>query len=121
MSRKMYGYPKCSSCVKAQNFMKKHDLSYEIINITANPPSKIELKGMLNKYDGQIKKLFNTSGVQYREMGLSTKINSMPENELLDLLSKNGKLIKRPFLIVKDRATCVGFKEDEWKTILVKS
>jgi arsenate reductase (glutaredoxin) len=121
MTRKIYGYPKCSTCVKAQKFMKDHALSYEIFDITVMPPSKAELTGMLQKYDGQIKKLFNTSGVQYREMGLSKKIDGMSDKELLDLLSKNGKLVKRPFLIVKGQPTHVGFKEDEWKKTLLKS
>ena len=119
MSRKVYAYPKCSTCIKAQKFLNANQLAYEIIDITQAPPSKAELKGMLARYDGEIKKLFNTSGVQYREMGLSKKIGDMQESELLDLLANNGKLVKRPFLIVDQKAVCVGFKEPEWQDALL--
>ncbi len=114
MSRKIYGYPKCSTCRKAQKFLNDKEIGYEVFDITVTPPTKKELKDMLQVYGGAIKKLFNTSGVQYRELGLSKKIDSMDEEALLDLLSKNGKLVKRPFLLIDKKAVCVGFKEDEW-------
>ena len=34
------------------------------------PPTESELRTLLTNYDGQIRKLFNTSGMQYRELGL---------------------------------------------------
>ena len=119
MTRKIYSYPKCSTCVKAQKFLTQNNLDHQVIDITLQPPSKAELKAMLNHYDGAIKKLFNTSGVQYREMGLSKKIDSMGKDELLGLLAKNGKLVKRPFLVVDSAPVCVGFKEDEWRQALL--
>lgn len=99
--------------------MKEHNLGYEIHDITQTPPSMNELKDMLSHYSGQIKRLLNTSGQVYREMGLSKKIDSMKEEEVLTLLSQNGKLVKRPFLIVGGKARCVGFKEEEWQKELL--
>ena len=118
MKRKIYAYPKCSTCIKAQKYLNGRNLGYEILDITQVPPSKAEIKKMLSRYNGAIKKLFNTSGVMYREMGLSTKIDKMSEGELIDLLAANGKLIKRPFLLVDGKAICVGFKEQEWQEAL---
>ena len=63
---------------------------------------------MLAFQKGNIKKLFNTSGIQYREMGLSQKMDGMNEDELLELLSSNGMLVKRPFLL-GDKFGVVGF------------
>lgn len=62
---------------------------------------------------GEIKKLFNTSGQQYRELKIKDKLNSMSVQDAISLLSGNGKLIKRPFLI-SDSFGTVGFKETEW-------
>lgn len=114
---KVYEYAKCGTCVKAKNFLKKTKWRFEPIGIVETPPTKAELKKMLSylKERGEkINKLFNTSGVLYKEMKLSTKIADMKEAELIDLLAEHGKLIKRPFLLL-DNDGVVGFKEDEWK------
>lgn len=113
---KLYQYKKCSTCRKAIQYLDKKNIAYKDIDITEQPPTKTELKQMLGFYEGNIKKLFNTSGVQYREMKVSEKLKSMSNAEAIELLSKNGKLVKRPFLIDKDKNKgIVGFKEDEWK------
>lgn len=114
---KVYEYAKCGTCVKAKKFLEKNKINFEPVGIVETPPTKTELKKMLaylKERGEKINKLFNTSGVLYKEMKLSTKINDMSEAELIDLLSQHGKLIKRPFLLL-DNDGVVGFKEDEWK------
>jgi len=66
--------------------------------------------------EGDIKKLFNTSGKDYREMNIKDKLKTTSEDKLLDMLSKNGNLIKRPFVLGTNFGT-VGFKEDLWKSL----
>lgn len=66
-----------------------------------------------------LKKFFNTSGLVYRELGLGTKLAEMNEEEQLSLLSSNGKLIKRPLLVLEN-TVLVGFKSSEWLTALSK-
>lgn len=113
MKIKIYQYKKCSTCVKAIKFLDKKNLKYLSVDITEKAPSKKELKFMLDQYDGNIKKLFNTSGLVYREMKIKDKISGMTQKEALELLSTNGRLVKRPF-ILKESKGLVGFKEDEW-------
>lgn len=113
---KIYEYPKCSTCVKALQFLDKRKVAYDKIDISQQPPTVPELKQMLKHYDGQIRRLFNTSGIQYRELGIAEKLPNMSEAEALKLLSGNGKLVKRPFVLTADEGV-VGFKEDEWKKI----
>ncbi len=121
MKIKVYEFKNCSTCVKALKFLDNKKIAYDKIAIVDQPPSMNELKKMLDylKADGEsFKKLFNTSGVQYRELNISEKIKSgMTEKEALELLAKNGKLIKRPFLLTENSGT-VGFKEDQWKKLL---
>lgn len=88
-------------------------MDYKEIPIRDQPPSKVELKKMLGFMDNNMKKLFNTSGQDYRAMGLKDKIEDMSQEEAFKLLSENGNLVKRPFLISTDWGT-VGFKEDIW-------
>ena len=78
-----------------------------------------ELKEMLEslKADGgSIRQMFNTSGLVYKEMGLSEKLPNLSETEALKLLAANGKLIKRPF-VIDTNTHLVGFKEDSWKKV----
>lgn len=117
---KVYGYNKCDTCRKAVQFLEKQDIQFENKPIVDQPPTLTEIKKMLTfieKNGGTFKNLFNTSGIQYRELGIAEKLKSgMTEKAALQLLSENGKLIKRPFLLGDDFGI-VGFKIDEWKKI----
>lgn len=118
---KVYEYNKCSTCQKALKFLDSKKVPYEKVAIVDQPPTITELKQMLKylKADGgSFKNLFNTSGVQYRELGISDKIkNGLGEDEAIKLLSQNGKLIKRPFLLTGD-AGAVGFQDEKWQRLL---
>ena len=85
-------------------------IEYKKIPIRETPPTKAELKRVLKAYDGEIRRLFNTSGQDYRKLGIKDKLPSMTDAQAIDLLSKNGNLIKRPFAIGKDVAT-VGLQD----------
>lgn len=110
----VYEYPQCGTCRKAKKFFDEHGVAYETVHIVNNPPSKAQLKQLLDKSGLEIKKFFNTSGKVYREQGLKDKIPELSEDELLELLASEGKLIKRPIVTDGDRVT-VGFKEDAFK------
>jgi len=115
---KLYQYPICSTCRKAIKFLNENSIEFESIDITKKPPAKVELKAMLASYDGDIRKLFNTSGVQYRELNMKEKLPEMSAKEAIDLLAGNGKLIKRPFLLNANREGIVGFKQELWQAFI---
>jgi arsenate reductase len=114
---KIYEYSNCSTCKKALKFLDAKKASYEKVAIVESPPSLAELKTMLGHLGGEMKKLFNTSGQVYRELKLGEKLPTMTQAQALKLLSSNGKLIKRPFLLAS-QGGAVGFKEAEWKKLL---
>ena len=114
---KIYQYPNCGTCKKALKWLDASGVSYDSVDITENPPTKAEFEKMLAHYDGEIRRLFNTSGQLYREFKIKDKLPSMSDADAIDLLSQHGKLIKRPFLLTKDSGR-VGFKEDEWQAAL---
>lgn len=113
MTVRVYEYEKCSTCRQALKFLDARKVAYTRVPIVDQPPTLAELKAML-AYTGELKRLFNTSGVVYRELGVGEKLKTMSEADALALLSKNGRLVKRPFVLLKDRGL-VGFKEEEWK------
>lgn len=108
-----YGYPNCGSCKKAKAWLNSEGLVYHDVHIIETPPSKEELRKIVEISELPLKKFFNTSGMKYRELGLKDKIPTMSEEEQLDLLTSEGMLIKRPLVTDGVKAT-VGFKESDF-------
>lgn len=113
---KVYVYAKCSTCRKALQFLDAHEVAYKALAIRETPPTKKELKAMLQLKNGEIRKLFNTSGLDYKALNLKEKLPSMSEKEAFDLLASNGNLVKRPFVLGEDVGT-VGFRVEEWEEL----
>ncbi len=110
-------YPKCSTCKKAKKFLDENNISYKDRHIVLNNPTKEELKEWITKSGRDIKTFFNTSGNLYKELNLKDKLNTMSEEEKLELLASNGMLVKRP-LLIKDDIILSGFKEELWSELL---
>ena len=108
MTLKVYQYSKCSTCRKALAFFAEHAVKHEAIDIVSHPPSKAELRRALKLTALPVKKLFNTSGESYRKGRFGERLASMTEDQALDALAKDGKLVKRPFVLGGDFAL-VGF------------
>ena len=111
-------YPKCSTCKKAKKWLDDHNIKYEDRHIIENNPTFDELKEWYHKSNLDIKRFFNTSGMLYKEMNLKDKLPNMNEDEMLEILSTNGMLVKRP-LIISDDVILTGFKEKEWEDNLI--
>lgn len=113
----LYIYSKCSTCQQALRFLEQRKIHFVRKEITETPPTRLELEKMLHYAQGNLKKLFNTSGQLYREMQLTEKLKEMPLQDALTLLTKQGMLVKRPFLIDKSFGL-TGFNAAVWdKTI----
>jgi arsenate reductase len=110
----LYAYSKCTTCQHAFKFLEHKNITYNLKEIKQFAPTIEELTLMLKFQNGNLKKLFNTSGDLYREMKLSEKLNDLSLEESLKLLSNHGMLVKRPFLLDKDFGL-VGFKEADWE------
>ena len=114
----VYIYQKCSTCRDAIKWLDQHGVKYTAKPIRETPPSTAELNAALKLMDGQIRRLFNTSGMDYRAQGLAERLPGMSEDEAIALLAGNGNLVKRPFVIGKGVAL-TGFKPELWsKTLL---
>ncbi|MEM9160078.1 MAG: Spx/MgsR family RNA polymerase-binding regulatory protein [Verrucomicrobiota bacterium] len=110
----LYTYSGCDSCRKALSWLDSRGIVYENKAIRETPPRIEELKRMLAAYDGNLRKLFNVSGRDYRALGMKDRLPRMSADESLELLAGNGNLIKRPFALDGDEGR-VGFKEADWE------
>ena len=113
MPNKVYEYNGCGTCRKALKWLEQNEADYKLIPIRETPPNKAELRRMLKFYGGNIRKLFNTSGADYKKLNLKENLPKLSEAQLIDMLNTSGNLIKRPFVINKEGGR-VGFKEEEW-------
>jgi len=109
---KIYTYKSCDACRKATKWLKAREIEFEEIAIRETPPSVAELEEMLEDKE-QLKLLFNTSGRDYRSLGMKDKLPTMTDSDALELLHSNGNLIKRPF-VISDDVKLLGFKEPVW-------
>lgn len=106
-------YPKCSTCIKARKWLEENKIEFENRDIIINNPTKEELSAWLKKSGLPIARFFNTSGKIYRENNLKEKVATVSESELLDILSSDGMVVKRPIVVGSD-FVLVGFKEEDW-------
>ena len=108
-------YPPCSTCKKAKKWLDEHTISYQERHIKEENPSYEELKQWLELSQLPVKKFFNTSGLQYKALGLKDKLPTMTVEEQLQLLATDGMLVKRPVLVTDDGKVLTGFKEADWE------
>ena len=111
---RIYTYEKCDTCRKALKFLAARGVEAQVVPIREQPPSRAELKWMLGFVGGERRRLFNTSGRDYKALGLKDRLAKLSEAEAIDLLAKNGNLVKRPFLVAERRGA-LGFNEAEWR------
>ena len=110
-------YPKCTTCQKARAFLDSRGAAYDLRDIKLENPTADELRGLWKKSGLPLKKFFNTSGLQYKALGLKDKLPEMDEEAQLSLLATDGMLVKRPILAGED-FVLVGFRQAEWEEAL---
>jgi len=115
---KVFTYAKCSTCQKAVAWLQSRGIAHKEVAIKEAPPSVPELRAML-KARGSFTKLSNSSGIEFRALGMKEKLTALPETEALALLAGNGMLIRRPFALDEKRGVFLtGFREPEWQAAL---
>ncbi|MBK9991173.1 MAG: arsenate reductase family protein [Verrucomicrobia bacterium] len=109
----VYTYAGCSTCRDAVKWLRAHSITFTEKPIRETPPSLAELRRMLAHQNGNLRRLFNSSGMEYRALKLSEKLPAMSEAEALALLASNGRLVKRPF-VLGESFGLVGFDQAAW-------
>ena len=107
-------YPKCTTCQKAGKWLEAQGVAVEVRDIKQDNPTEQELRAWHKMSALPLKRFFNTSGLQYKALGLKDKLPQMSEDEQFALLATDGMLVKRPLLIGEDFAL-PGFKQAEWE------
>ena len=117
MSLRVYAYKNCDTCRKALKFLAERKIAHEVLAIREQPPTVKELRAMLGHAGGDLRRLFNTSGGDYKELKMKERLPKLSVDEALALLAGNGNLVKRPFALTASTGV-VGFKPEEWERFL---
>lgn len=113
----VYGYTKCTTVKKALKFLNDNNVEYKHIDNVEDKLTFEELNSIYKNSKLPLKRMFNTSGMKYRELGLKDKFDKMTEEEALKLLATDGMLVKRPILKANDKIL-IGFKTQEWEELV---
>lgn len=112
-------YPKCTTCQKAKKWLDDNQIPYDLRDIKQDKPSLAELTAWHKESGLPIRKFFNTSGLLYKSLDLKNKLPDMTEAEMLQLLSTDGMLVKRP-LLIGNGFVLIGFREGDWESHVKK-
>jgi len=107
-----YSYLKCSTCRKAAKWLESRDFEFKLIDIVKDPPVVNYLNLALEQYSDDKKRIFNTRGQAFKALNLD--IYGLSREEIIQLLLRDGKLIKRPFLIYEEKKVILGFNEIQY-------
>jgi len=110
-------YERCSTCKKARRWLDEHGAAYELRDIKTQNPTEEELREWQARSGLPLRRFFNTSGQQYRALGLKDRLPAMSEDEQFRLLASDGMLVKRPLLIT-DEWVIPGFSEETYAAAL---
>ncbi len=117
MKTTFVGWNRCSTSRKAQKKLDELNIDYTFRDMMEETPTAQELTEWIEKSGLPIRRFFNTSGIQYRELGLKDKLDTMGEQEQIDLLATSGRLIKRP-IVISDNTVLVGYKEESYEALI---
>jgi arsenate reductase len=110
-----YGYKRCSTCRNAHKYLAEHGVELEFHDFVNHPPTREQLQRWISIRGEGVEPFINTRGTRYRELGLKDK--TLSEADWLDMLSQDGKLLKRP-IVVTDDEIVIGFDKSAYDRLV---
>ena len=98
----IYHNPRCSKSRQTLEILDQHDLETEIVLYLDNPPSAEEIASILNKLELSPRDILRKGEDAYKALNL--KNDKLTNNDLINFMVENPKLIERPIVIRGDKA-----------------
>lgn len=111
----LYTSPSCTSCRKAKSWLDEHEIPYAERNIFAEPLSIDEIKEILRMTEDGTDEIISTRSKTFPK--LDVNVESMPLQDLFELIKENPGLLRRP-IILDEKRLQVGYNEDEIRRFL---
>ncbi|MBX8936868.1 transcriptional regulator Spx [Enterococcus hulanensis] len=107
---KLYTSTSCSSCRKAKAWLIEQRLPFEERDIITNPLTKEEIKNILSLTETGTDEIISIRSKVYEKLAIDFEELSL--NELVVILAKYPRLLRRP-LILDETRLLVGYNEEE--------
>ncbi|MGD8483962.1 MAG: arsenate reductase (glutaredoxin) [Thioalkalispiraceae bacterium] len=115
MAIKIYHNPRCSKSRQTLQLLGEHDVEPEVIEYLKTPPDEKTLREILKQLGLKPRQLMRTKEALYTELGLADE--SLSDDELIQAMLDNPKLIERP-IVVKDGKAVIGRPPENVLSIL---
>lgn len=103
-----FTYPSCTSCRKTKAWLAERGVSFEERHLIKNPPSTFELLEIIKKTSNGLDEILSTRSQMFKNLEID--IENLKLSELLEILSNEPRLLKRPILI-DGQNLVVGFNK----------
>ncbi len=111
--------PEMFNMQKAKAWLDQHGVSYQTVDMIKEVPKASTIETWLETSQVPIRRLFNTSGMKYRELGLKDQVGEFTASKASQVLSTDGMLIKRPLILREDQLVAIGFNEKIYEGELI--
>ncbi|MGD6817631.1 transcriptional regulator SpxA [Metabacillus sp. 84] len=111
----LYTSPSCTSCRKAKAWLEEHEIPYTERNILSDTMSINEIKEILRMTEDGTDEIISTRSKIFQK--LNVNLESMPLQDLYQLIQDYPGLLRRPIMIDEKRLQ-VGYNEDEIRRFL---
>ena len=111
---KIYGIPNCDTMKKARKWLENNDVEYEFHDYKKQGVPEANLKKWVKSAGWEV--VLNKRGTTWRKLPDDIKDN-IDEASSIQVMLDNPSAIKRPVL-ESGKTILVGFKEDEYETLL---
>jgi len=112
---KLYTSPSCTSCRKAKAWLEEHNIPYVERNIFSEPLTIEEIKEILRMTENGTDEIISTRSKIFQQLNIN--VESMPLQDLYELIRENPGLLRRP-IIIDEKRLQVGYNEDEIRRFL---
>lgn len=112
---RFYTYPSCTSCRKTKAWLRENGVSYEERHLFRNPPSVDELKDIVKMTHNGMDDILSTRSKTFKE--LDVDIDDMKFSELLEILSEEPRLLRRPILFDGEKLI-IGYDREALTNLL---
>lgn len=111
----IYTVPSCSSCKKAEEWLRAHKLKYKKINMLTDDISPDEIKRILSLTEDGTEEIISRRSKAYQRLNID--FDAISISQLIGLIEENRTLLRRP-LIFDEKRLQVGYNEDDIRKFL---
>lgn len=112
----IYHNPRCSKSRQTLSLLHENGIEPELVEYLNTPPTKKAFKAILKMLGKSARQLLRKNEMEYADLGLGNI--ELSEDELIEAMLKNPKLIERPIVVVDDKKAVIGRPPEAVLTLL---